>query len=1219
MRLYVNGLAKNRTGNHTGYLAGFLFLLIVMISGQKACAAVTEGEPGKTYSGEYVVIVNAGEENTESTGKLTFAEGTDIQSLSTHSEAVSDTAEREAVPYNLAELSGEAVKSSNDSAACGLTTYEIGSQRSFYTYHGYRAFTCIGSGNNCYIWMENGLKNTYDAAGKTDRIAADMMQTYEQGAYETLYELSGGNIPCRDGSGKLSIALEQISSASGVYMGKGNEPDITAIHINTKSAADYTYGSMRTTSALLVHEGQHALFEEFTSYNYAEKYMGINEGLSVAAMEYVWGNSDTSNWLGYIAGNHEVQNGSSILYRSYRNKTAQDYSLPYLFVRYLINRKSGEYNPTAFFRAAYGVSAADKTAGTYLQAVMGENVGFADLVTDFYTAIAADESSGRYGFEGDAVVQSTLNDYPYYVGGSGSEVSLEPTAAILLHLGQGGSFTVPSNGGSHIRYRIIGEKNSTLNPGTGSGTAEDPYQITTVKEWNQIANRPGGHYRLMNDLTFTGNAVTMIGTFSGELDGNGHTIKGVTHPICSVNAGKIQNLNVQANVTGVASNSYGVITQMNQGLIDHCTVTGTMKTILYGQYTSVGTHTGVIAGENEEAGTIQYCTVTAVTELTASALQSRNGGIAGSNRGIIANCFFKGSLKVNQPDESATVYTGGIAGETGVNGGIGGSIKQCLNAGEIIVTGGVAQTGQICGNKLHAYLTNCYGKNNTLPLFGTEKEDAQQATSKKLTDEEWKNGDSFTGLDFNSGWQMGTDGPEMTGADSIFSLEVTGQPTCCYVGEELYRWGSLKVNNSNYIQITSDMIAQFDSSKSGNSQVVVRYMGRTLTYSIKVKEPVTVASLQLSGKPKKTAYVEGEKFDPNGILMLAKIDGEEQMRYIRSGFQCRPETLKTSDTSVTITYYGQTISIPVTVSAKIPKKLEIYEEQNRRYTAGTRLDLSEVKVRITYSNGEKSTWITETEFDQYQIHLAKKAVDSQSFISVEKTQTLSSSDNGSVYYLYAGSVLPDKYNAVSCRLGTVTIQAPLPIDGQSSNVGQEPGNGAGNSNAKVNGNDAVIPAIVKLNATSLPLQVKKSTTALKIKEYTAGDAVANWSSSNKKAAVVNARTGKITARKTGKTTITVTMQSGATAKCLIKVQKGRVKTKKLNVGKTAITLKKGEKYRIIWERLPLTSSEKATFQSSKKKIAAVSGKGIITAKKKGTTYITVKSGSKKRKIRVTVR
>ncbi|MEI3139946.1 MAG: hypothetical protein V8T31_10810 [Lachnospiraceae bacterium] len=74
MRLYVNGLAK-QSGNHTGYLAGFLFLLIVMISGRKPVLLLRK-EDGKTYSGEYVVIVNAGEENTENTGKLTFAEET---------------------------------------------------------------------------------------------------------------------------------------------------------------------------------------------------------------------------------------------------------------------------------------------------------------------------------------------------------------------------------------------------------------------------------------------------------------------------------------------------------------------------------------------------------------------------------------------------------------------------------------------------------------------------------------------------------------------------------------------------------------------------------------------------------------------------------------------------------------------------------------------------------------------------------------------------------------------------------------------------------------------------------------------------------------------------------------------------------------------------------------------------------------------------------------
>ena len=1453
MKSYVSVLAKSRRKYHTAYLAGFLFLLIVTISGQKACAAVTEGKPGETYSGEYAVIVNAGEDGKESTGTLTFTEGTDTQSLSTGKSAGQSDETEVSLPYKVAELSEGVAKSSTGKstglATYGMTVYETGSQKIFYTYSGPQTFICIGSSEHCYIWMENSLKDSYDTAGKTSQIAADMAQTYEQGAYGTLYELSGGNIPCRDGSGKLSIALEQISGASGVYMGKGYEPDITAIHINTKAPDQYTYGSMRASNALLVHEGQHALFEQFTSYDYTQKYMGITEGLSVAAMEYAWGNSDYSDWLNMISGNNKIRNGSSILYRYYRDQSGQDYGMSYLFIRYLINRKYGDYNPASFFQAAYKVNASQSSAGTYLKTVMGGSDSFSDLLTDFYTAIAANEASGKYGFEGDAVVQSTLNSYPYYVGGSGSEVSLEPTAGIILHLGKGGTFTVPSNGGSHLRYRIIGEKNSTLNPAAGNGTTENPYEITSVKDWNKIANRPGASYKLMNDLTFTGSAVTMPGTFSGILDGGGHTIKGVTHPICSVNTGKIQNLNVEANVNGVASNMYGIITQINQGLIDHCVVTGNIKAILYGQYANVGTHTGVIAGENQEAGTIQYCIVTAMTELTACASSSKNGGIAGSNRGIIANCYFKGILKVNQTDPEATVYTGGIAGETGVEGGIGGSIKQCLNGGEILVNGGTAQTGQICGSKKNAYLANCYGKSNEMPLFGSEEEDTQQTTSKKLTEDEWKKSDAFTGLDFNTGWKMGTDGPEMIGSEDITSLELTGEPSYCYVGEELYWWGRLKVNDSYYITITSDMIERFDSSKQGYSRVLVKYMGKMIAYSIQVREPVTVTSLRISGPPKKTNYVEGQHFDPTGILLLAKIDGETQERYISSGFQFKSETLNTLDTSVTLGYYGKTISIPVTVSAKIPQELEIYEEQNRSYTVGALLDLSGVKVRITYSNGDKSAWITENEFDRYQIHLARKTTDSQSFAAVEKTQALRVTDNGCVYYLYVGNALPGSYDAVSCRLGTVTIHAPLQIDGhnlyftvgkdcygylnltggsgsyqtvvksenlpkgisriwipnetsgtfgyegiaeqqgnytsvyqvtdtvqkiqlsvqvtihvQASNVVQmisfdlkmdqnsglkkdvtgkitetqvilevpeetditnlmpniDYGAGAGadcnywngsrldftnpvvyiltapdgvtkrsyevivkkvkfsdedqgssgsNSNDNTNdnvggnssgdgqGNDSKAdntpgntgagnngpgkPGVnnttssqssvkkpgtskpgavtVKLNAISLPLQVKKSTTVLKVKEKSVGDYVAYWSSSNKKIVTVNSRTGKITAKKTGNAVITVKMKSGATAKCQIKVQKGKVKTRKIQTGKTAVTLKKGDTYRITWERQPLTSMEKVTFKSSGKKTASVSKKGVITAKKKGTAYITVKSGKKKCRIKVSVR
>ncbi|WP_417183579.1 Ig-like domain-containing protein [Blautia sp.] len=47
--------------------------------------------------------------------------------------------------------------------------------------------------------------------------------------------------------------------------------------------------------------------------------------------------------------------------------------------------------------------------------------------------------------------------------------------------------------------------------------------------------------------------------------------------------------------------------------------------------------------------------------------------------------------------------------------------------------------------------------------------------------------------------------------------------------------------------------------------------------------------------------------------------------------------------------------------------------------------------------------------------------------------------------------------------------------------------------------------------------------------------------------------------------------------------------------------------------------EKITFTSSNKKVATVTSKGKVTAKKKGTAVITVKSGKIKVKCKITVR
>ena len=51
---------------------------------------------------------------------------------------------------------------------------------------------------------------------------------------------------------------------------------------------------------------------------------------------------------------------------------------------------------------------------------------------------------------------------------------------------------------------------------------------------------------------------------------------------------------------------------------------------------------------------------------------------------------------------------------------------------------------------------------------------------------------------------------------------------------------------------------------------------------------------------------------------------------------------------------------------------------------------------------------------------------------------------------------------------------------------------------------------------------------------------------------------------------------------------------------------------------PITSQQKITYSSSNKKVAVVTSKGVITAKSAGTAKITVKSGSKKYTVKVTV-
>lgn len=159
---------------------------------------------------------------------------------------------------------------------------------------------------------------------------------------------------------------------------------------------------------------------------------------------------------------------------------------------------------------------------------------------------------------------------------------------------------------------------------------------------------------------------------------------------------------------------------------------------------------------------------------------------------------------------------------------------------------------------------------------------------------------------------------------------------------------------------------------------------------------------------------------------------------------------------------------------------------------------------------------------------------------------------------------------------------------------------------------APIPTATPIPTTTiLTLRVKQT--------YKSGGKIKSVRTTNKKIVKVDKK-GKITGKKAGKATVTITYTNGSRRIFRVKVQKGIVKTTAVSVNKRNIILaRKGKSFQLKVTRTPVTSQQKVTYKSSNSKVAAVNSKGKIVAKKKGTATITVKSGNKKITCKVKVK
>ena len=155
--------------------------------------------------------------------------------------------------------------------------------------------------------------------------------------------------------------------------------------------------------------------------------------------------------------------------------------------------------------------------------------------------------------------------------------------------------------------------------------------------------------------------------------------------------------------------------------------------------------------------------------------------------------------------------------------------------------------------------------------------------------------------------------------------------------------------------------------------------------------------------------------------------------------------------------------------------------------------------------------------------------------------------------------------------------------------------------------------------TATPMQTT-TTLTLRVKQtYKSGGKIKSVRTTNKKIVKVDKK-GKITGKKAGKATVTITYTNGSRRIFQVKVQKGIVKTTSVSVNKRNIILaRKGKSFQLKVTLTPVTSQQKVTYKSSNSKVAAVNLKGKIVAKKKGTATITVKSGNKKITCKVKVK
>ncbi len=278
------------------------------------------------------------------------------------------------------------------------------------------------------------------------------------------------------------------------------------------------------------------------------------------------------------------------------------------------------------------------------------------------------------------------------------------------------------------------ERNNTVQFAGGSGTALNPYKITTAQHLENMELYPAAHYILTGNITLTSaeqgqsNFTPLFDDetmFTGTFDGNGYTISNLTIYntdtfytglfACIGEDGKVFDLTLES-VHLQGTNYIGGVAGYALGAITNCTVTGE---IAYLSQNTYGVFLGGIAGRAEND--LNGCT--AEVAITANEVGGTTyaGGIAGycaynmQSVESVLTLVSRSAVTITQAEgNNNTVYAGGIFGYAAERL----KLQDCFAEGNINVAttyyNSYSYAGGLVGyfSSERSTLANCYAAGN---------------------------------------------------------------------------------------------------------------------------------------------------------------------------------------------------------------------------------------------------------------------------------------------------------------------------------------------------------------------------------------------------------------------------------------------------------------------------------------------------------------------------